>query len=134
LSVGSAWDVRRIGAYLLFGVLTTAVNVAVYGALTKLVGFGYMWANGVAGVASVAFAYVTNRRWVFESRCVGAREVALEAAAFFMSRILTGLLDAALMLALVGFAHAQDLYAKVFVNVVVVVTNYVLSRRFVFRR
>jgi putative flippase GtrA len=124
---------REIAAYLVFGVLTTVVNVAVYTGLTRLAGLSYLWSNGAAWAVSVAFAFVTNKLWVFESRSTHPRVVGFEVVTFVSSRAASGLLDTGLMFVLVGLAHAPDLWSKVAVNVVVVIVNYAFSKLVVFR-
>lgn len=124
---------REIAAYLVFGVLTTVVNVATYAALTRLAGVGYLWSNVIAWAVSVAFAFVTNKLWVFESRSTLPGVLAFELSTFIAARLASGLLDTGLMFVLVGLAHAPDLWSKILVNVVVVVVNYVLSKFVIFR-
>jgi putative flippase GtrA len=125
---------REVAAYLVFGALTTAVNIAVYAALTRGAGLDYLWSNVVAWLVAVAFAFVTNKLWVFESRSKAPRVLAYEAGTFLSTRLLSGVLDMGMMFALVTAAHAPDLPSKVLVNVVVVVLNYLFSKRIVFRR
>jgi putative flippase GtrA len=124
---------RRVTAYLVFGVLTTLVNVAVYAAFAKLFGVAYLWANVIAWAASVIFAYVTNKLWVFGSRSAEPRVLAYEMATFVGARLASLALDTALMYLLVSVVRAPDLWSKVFVNVVVVVVNYAFSKLVVFR-
>lgn len=127
-------SLRRIAAYLVFGVLTTVVNVAVFAALTRALGMHYVLANIVAWVASVAFAFITNKVWVFDSPSFARHVVAYEAATFAASRVASGVMDMGMMLVLVGMAGMPDVWAKVVVNVFVVIANYALSRLVVFRR
>ena len=58
------WDMV---SYLFFGVLTTAVNYLVYLPLYNLLGISAAVSNIIAWVAAVAFAYVTNKPFVFKS-------------------------------------------------------------------
>ncbi len=130
---GPSSNRRQISAYLIFGALTTAVNIAIYATLTRIAGVGYEWSNVAAWAVSVAFAFVTNKVWVFESRSMHPRVLAYETTTFVASRIASGLLDLGLMVVLVGLVHAPDLWSKVCVNVVVVIANYLFSRLVVFR-
>lgn len=119
--------------YLVFGLMTTLVNVVVYDLLARVLDAGYLSANVVAWVASVLFAFVTNKFLVFRSMTARISAVALEMTAFFSARALSGLLDMGLMYALVGLAGLDDLVVKVFVNGVVIVLNYLFSKHVVFR-
>ena len=62
---------RELILYVVFGVLTTLVNWVSYWLLADLLHVDYMAATFIAQVLSILFAYVTNRRWVFESKVRG---------------------------------------------------------------
>ena len=129
-------------AYLFFGGLTTLVNIAAYAILARL-GLSTGAANAIAWALAVAFAYVTNRRWVFASRSRGAALVR-ECAGFVACRLGTGVLDEAIMVlgvdrlgpALVAPSQMRlwGLGVKVFSNLLVIVLNYVFSKRFIFKK
>ena len=63
------WDrmfTREVLTYLLFGVLTTVVNYVVFWLTLRLGGEELVLvANALAFVASVIFAYVTNKIFFF---------------------------------------------------------------------
>ena len=86
--------------------------------------------NALAWFLSVLFAYITNRKYVFES---SSQNILKEAVSFFSSRLATGILDMVLMWLFVYFNVVNDVIAKVIVNVIVVVLNYVLSKLVVFK-
>jgi putative flippase GtrA len=124
---------RELIAYLVFGALTTLINIGAYALLTRVAGIPYLVSNVIAWVASIAFAYVTNKLWVFGSRSADARTLAREIAAFVSGRLASGLLDTGLMYALVGLARLNDVEVKVFVNILVIAFNYGFSKLVVFR-
>ena len=51
--------------YLVFGGFTTLINIVVYGLCKHVIGIDTIPANAVAWILSVAFAYVTNKIFVF---------------------------------------------------------------------
>lgn len=120
--------------YLFFGACTTLVNFVVYLVSTRLLGLGTTAANGLAWLLAVLFAYVTNRRLVFESRASGAKEVGAELFRFMAGRVATGLMDIAIMYVSVDLLGANDVLMKILSNVLVIVLNYVISRLMVFRK
>lgn len=127
---------REVVNYLIVGVLTTLVSLLVYYGLTLTVldptrPVQLQAANVLSWVAAVVFAYFTNRRFVFESR---STNILKEAAAFFAARLATLLMDMALMFLLVTLLKMNDKPAKLLVQVVVIVANYVLSKFLVFAR
>ena len=84
---------RELIMYGIFGVLTTIVNFASYAAFTKLLSVNYIVSTVLAWVLAVAFAYVTNKIFVFNSRNYSFKYVVREIAAFFLCRALSGGFD-----------------------------------------
>jgi len=124
---------KEVILYLVFGVLTTLVNIIVFTLLYRTLGVGTVASNVAAWVLSVLFAYVTNRTFVFESKAAGAKAVIIEAIGFFSGRIMTGLLDTVIMYVSVDILAMDDLAMKILSNVLVVILNYVISKFIVFR-
>ncbi|MBQ0065558.1 MAG: GtrA family protein [Firmicutes bacterium] len=122
---------KEIINYLIFGVLTTLVNVVVYFICKDILHIHYLISNFFAWFFSVLFAYITNRKFVFEST---SKNIFSEMIKFFSSRIATGVLDMILMWVFVSLLSINGLVSKVVVNVVVIVSNYVLSKLFVFEK
>lgn len=120
--------------YMLFGILTTLVNIVTYYIFAHLINMNTMVSTGMAWVISVLFAYITNRKYVFESDNVGVNAVLKEVISFFSCRLATGVLDIAIMYIFVEILHLADLPIKVFSNVVVIVLNYVASKLIIFRK
>lgn len=121
---------REIIAYLIFGVLTTLVNIVVYFVANNLLSINYLISNFLAWFISVLFAYITNRAYVFEST---SSQFIKEAIKFFGSRLTTGLIDMVLMWLLVSFTPINDILIKTLVNIIVIVLNYIFSKLFVFK-
>ena len=130
-------------SYLFFGGVTTLVNIGVYGGLHTLLGMHSDLANVIAWAVSVAVAYLTNRRWVFQSRSRG-RAMLRELGTFVGGRLLTGVMDQAIMHVAVeivgprlipaGLRRIWDLGVKLASNVLVILLNYILSKKVIFRR
>ena len=122
--------------YLIVGVLTTVVSLAIYyGCVLTFLdpdnGLQLQTANILSWIGAVAFAYVTNRRFVFKSE---NQKRFKEAVRFVASRVTTLLMDMAVMYILVTLFHGNDKIAKLVSQVVVMVSNYVFSKLFVFRK
>lgn len=122
---------KEIIMYLVFGVLTTVVNIVVYYIFSNLLHMNYLFSNAMAWFLSVLFAYVTNRKYVFIHK---NNQIIKEAISFFGSRLATGIMDMVLMWFLVNFNIVNDVVAKVVVNVIVVILNYILSKLVVFKK
>ncbi len=126
---------REIVLYVIFGALTTLVSLGIYFLCVNLfldpadpLQLGL--ANVLSWVGAVTFAFVTNRRYVFQSK---SNQPLREAVSFFLSRVGTLLIDVACMHVLVFWLHLRDDVAKGIVQVIVLVGNYLLSRFVVFR-
>lgn len=123
---------KSVILYILFGGLTTLVNVVVYFACSCLK-FSTAVSTLTAWLLSVLFAYITNRKYVFGSKSAGTKAVFKEISNFFLSRLATGLLDLAVMLLFVDILEFNGMFIKVISNMVVIVLNYILSKFLVFK-
>ena len=123
---------REIISYLIFGVLTTLVNYCSYLLLAPLFELTTL-PTVIAWILSVIFAYLTNRRFVFQSRQKGTAAVK-EAASFFAARITSGVLDVLIMWVFADLLLFNDKLVKLASNVFVVLFNYVASKLVVFRK
>ena len=120
--------------YLIFGVLTTFVNIVVYYILFNHVFLSNILSNAIAWVAAVIFAFITNKIWVFKSKTLEIEKVIKELIAFFSARLSTGLLDMAIMYVGVDLLKVNSIYSKIISGVVVVILNYIFSKLFIFRK
>ena len=118
--------IREVVSYLIFGVLTTVVSLAlyyglVYTVLNPEVAWQLQLANVISWVGSVLFAYVTNRKFVFHSTNENKLR---EAGSFFGARIITLVMDMIIMFLGVTLWHFNDKIVKLVCLVFVIVVNY----------
>ena len=125
---------KEIINYLIVGVLTTMVSLGTY--YISVITFlnpnnplQLQIANVISWIAAVSFAYVTNRKFVFESR---NSNVLKELATFVGARIATLLMDMFCMFLMVTCLGINDKIAKIIVQVIVTVANYIFSKLWVF--
>ena len=121
---------KEMVLYLIFGVLTTLVNIMSYLFFSKICGINILISNIMAWFFSIVFAYVTNRILVFESK---NEKVLHEFALFITGRGLSGILDSLLFYILVVSLMFNDVISKIFINIIVVIINYVLSKKIIFK-
>ena len=99
------WEVL---SYLIFGVLTTLLNIVLYALFSQL--FGYTaansWGNVLDNALCILFAYCTNRAFVFRSKTTG-KAMVKEFGTFVTCRLGTMVLDTAIMLVLGNLLAAQ---------------------------
>lgn len=139
----------EIISYLVFGVLTTVVNLLSYWLVNKFAGddyetkvmfslnsFDFRWiyfSNAAAWIISVLFSFFTNKLFVFESRSFRAKTLIKEMASFFGARIISFIVFEELVFGLlVGFMNSYT--AKIAIAVFVVVFNYVASKLVIFKK
>ena len=123
---------KSVTLYLVFGVLTTVVNIVAYFWLDFNRLFNTVINTSIAWVVAVIFAYVTNKKWVFESKVEGFKDNFKEMMSFFGCRIATGLMDVGIMFVFVDVLGYDDMIIKIASNVLVVILNYVGSKLLVF--
>ena len=122
--------------YLIFGVLTTVVSLVSYYLLTSTLlnpnsALQLQIANIISWILSVAFAYVTNRKYVFESKsCDYVKEV----TSFVGGRVATLFMDMLIMFIFVTILNLNDKLFKLVSQVLVIVANYIISKLFVFKK
>lgn len=118
--------------YLFFGGLTTLVNIVVYLIFREGFGLYYQTANVISWIASVLFAYFTNKLWVFEAKTETKQESWAAFGKFIFFRVLSLGLDMLCMYLFISILATGDLVAKLVTQVVVVLANYVFSKFLIF--
>ena len=125
------WDIL---SYLFFGGLTTLVNFLVYFPCYNYLGLSATASNVIAWAVAVAFAYLTNKPFVFRSHDWSWKTVGPELAKFVGCRIGSGLLETAAIFLTVDILGWNGNLMKVILAVVVVILNYVASKLLVFKK
>lgn len=125
------WDVIT---YLIFGVLTTVVNYLVYLPVYNLLGLSAAVSNAIAWVVAVAFAYLTNKPFVFKSHDWSAKTVIPELTKFVSCRVASGLMETLILLVTVDILHWNGNIWKLVTSVLVVILNYFGSKLLVFKK
>ena len=123
------WDIL---SYLFFGVLTTAVNFLVYFPLYNWLALSATVSNIIAWIFAVAFAYLTNKPFVFKSHDWSRKTVVPELTKFVGCRIGSGILETVVIWLTVDILFWNGNLMKVLVSVLVVIINYIGSRWLVF--
>lgn len=122
--------------YLITGFLTTVVSLiiyylCVYTFLNPSIAIELQIANVLSWLGAVVFAFITNRSFVFKSK---NKNIFKESISFTTSRLITLLLDMLLMFIFVTVLKLNDKIVKLFVQVVVIILNYIFSKFFVFKK
>ncbi|MGN1202041.1 MAG: GtrA family protein [Eubacterium sp.] len=144
---------KEIITYIIFGVLTTLVSWGSYAVFVNLLSMKVFWGNLLSWICAVAFAYVTNKLWVFESKSWKAGIIGKEIVTFVASRGVTGIIEIVCvpLLAKTGFDNifyripekmnislgvlfTDGIYSKIVLAVIVVIVNYFFSKYVTFKK
>ena len=116
-----------------------------FGGITFIVGSGLIVLldfNGIIGTkarfisdgVAIIVAYITNKIWVFESKCDTFKEFISEMLKFFSSRIFTTLLSILSAFIFVDKLHLNNLIVQFSTTFVVIILNYIISKLIVFKK
>lgn len=127
---------KEVINYLIFGVLTTIISLATYYLLTVTIinpnnPVSLQIANIISWITGVIFAYITNRKFVFESKNTNKKK---EISKFVLARLITLVMDMLIMLIGVTILKGNDKIIKIISQFVVIVSNYLFSKIIVFKK
>ena len=129
---------QEIINYLIVGVLTTVVSIVTYFIFSLILDIEnnilFILANVLSWICAVVFAYITNKKFVFNTTTSSKKEELKVFSMFVSSRITTLLIELAFMFITVKVILINDKIAKVIAQFIVIVLNYVLSTLVVFKR
>ena len=120
--------------YLFFGGCTFLVCMISYYICATPLGMNYMVANIISWIIAVIFAYITNRIFVFKSKVTGFMAILKELWMFIACRLSTGVMEIVIMFVGVSLLHINDLFVKAVAQVLVILSNYVLSKLLIFKK
>ena len=135
---------RELFVYGIVGILTTAINYAVYAGGTRgiaaILGIRpdhamlILLVKIIAWCASVAFAFWANKKYVFFSTSWSRETLRRELPGFVSARVLSLGFDAAFVEITVHLLGMNDLIATLIANIIVIVLNYFASKFWIFRK
>lgn len=116
--------------YLIAGGLTTFISIFSYYLLRFIINDYYI-NTALSWIIAVTFAFIVNKVYVFKSK---NENKLLEYIKFTGSRIATLLIELLLMFIFVKLLKINDMIVKIFIQVIVIVLNYILSKLYVFKK
>lgn len=120
--------------YLVFGVLSTIINIVVFAICERILHLSTIISNVIAWTIAVLFAYVTNKLYVFDSKTTKKQELAKEIISFFSARIFTLVVETIFLKIVIDELGLNEILMKIISNVIVIVLNYVFSKIFIFKK
>lgn len=125
---------RETILYVIFGVLTTLINIVVSTVLVKVFQVEGNLASTIGIIISILFAYFTNRKMVFNSTAETAKEKWKEFFKFILGRSFTMVIEMAGVFLLYTVLGVEYVITKVTITVIVVILNFFISKFFAFKR
>lgn len=130
---------REAWRYIVFGALATVVNIVTYAICAKLIFRGLPeaqrvdFSNYIAIGLAMAFAYVCNKLFVFDSKTNGIKELLKEITSFVGCRIFSAIVEVIYMRITVVNFHFNEVLMKICANVIVMILNYIFSKLIIFK-
>ncbi|HCC01210.1 MAG TPA: teichoic acid glycosylation protein [Ruminococcaceae bacterium] len=120
--------------YIVFGIITTLLNLVVYFLLTDAVKMNKPLAYFIAWAVGVTIAFITNKKYVFESKVKKKKGILFELGTFIGGRLLTFGIGEVLITAFVVMLHQSNLWWKLITNVIEIVGNWLVSKYITFKK
>ncbi len=123
---------RELLLYFVFGGLSFLVNLVTFICFNKGMGMDELTANGFSWVLTVLFVFFTNRIWVFQAPTETHGQFFIQLGVFFAGRMATLILEEGILLLFVKFLNFDSIQVKVAAQIIVILSNYVISKWVVF--
>lgn len=125
---------KEVILYIIFGVLTTVINIGSFYIMTTFFHIDENLANNIAIVLAVLFAYITNRDLVFHSSARGFGERFIEFCKFILGRLVTMFIESIGGSLLFKFVPIPSIISKCLITIVVIILNFFISKFFAFKK
>ena len=125
---------RETILYIIFGVLTTLINIGISTVLVKVFYVEGNLASTIGIIISILFAYVTNRKLVFNSQATNLKEIFEEFVKFILGRAFTMVLEIGGVFLFYSIIGIEYVITKVSMTVIVVIANFFISKFFAFKK
>ena len=122
---------RETVSYGFFGVITSFENILLFQILRQKM--DYRSANLITLIIVKLTAYVLNKNFVFRSRTGSVTGLMKEFCRFLVARGLTMVIDMAGLMLLVECFSMPKLPGKIVVTVFVIILNYFIGKKHVFK-
>lgn len=119
--------------YLLVGGLTTAVSFGSYFFFRSYLSLNISISTVLSWITATLFAYISNKKFVFGKSTGYGWATIIELFYFYFSRISTGFLELSIMTVFVDWLNLNEVFFKLFTNVLVIILNFILSKYYVFK-
>ena len=105
-----------------------------YALFNVYLGINELIANILSWIITVLFAFLTNRIWVFDSPTSGVQDFLKQMAAFFGGRIITLVVEEAILLVFISILGFNSMIVKIVAQIIVILLNYIISKLIIFKK
>ncbi|MGC4018642.1 MAG: GtrA family protein [Muricomes sp.] len=125
---------EEIIRYIIIGGCTTVVSLGSYYIMTEIFHLHYQGANIISWILAVLFAYIANKIFVFKSPYSNVAHMCKELGSFTAGRILSLVIEIALMYLGVQVFLFDDKIVKLLNQFIILILNYIFSKFWAFKR
>ena len=124
---------KQVILYIVFGVLTTLVNLGSFYIMNDLLNWDKNISNFIAIIFAVLFAYITNKDLVFHSEAQTIKEKGHEFLKFIAGRAFTMIIEFFGGMLLFQLP-IPEIISKLFITILVIILNFFISKFFAFKK
>ena len=128
---------REVILYVVFGILTTCINIVSFIILSSLFGIEENLASNIGIILAVLFAYLTNRKLVFNSTASTLKEKITEFVKFMLGRAFTMIIESTgfwLLFTVFSITYFDGVLSKLIITMIVIILNFFISKFFAFKK
>ncbi len=125
--------ILKILKFSFWGLITTVLNVALY-YIFRYIKIPVAVSTILAWLLCVSFAFITNKRYVFNKTNYEKQQIVREIILFYGSRLFSGIMDVLLMVLMVNILSWNEILSKVMDEVAVSTFNFVFSFLVIFKQ
>ena len=119
--------------YGFWGGVTTLLNLLLYWLLIKI-GLDYTISNIITLIVIKTLCYFVNKIFVFKTKCKNKKDLSKEVIKYILSRLFTMALDYFGVILFVEVFRVDKIISKAIVLVLVVLINYFLCKKYVYKK
>lgn len=120
--------------YLFWGGVAFLLSMVLFHLFANIMGLYEQIANILSWIICVIFTYITNRIFVFKSKTRGIKRIFKEFKDFVAARILTLVMENVILFVMIDVLTINNMIAKLVGQFVVIVSNYVFSKLWIFKK
>lgn len=120
--------------YLFWGGVAFVLSTVLFYLFANVMNIYEQIANIISWVICVIFTYFTNRTFVFKSKLKGFKNIFNEFKDFVTARLLTLVMENAILFVMIDLLTINNMISKLVGQFVVIVSNYFLSKLWIFKK